>query len=397
MNTREYWVSALTKIAFPVLDALSRRQLRQEMPLVEVLDEQGHVVRSGTPSQVMYLEALGRTLTGMAPWLEVELPPGEEQALQSTYRQLARAAIDAGTDPDSPDRCLWWDRAKGFEPNQPIVDAAFLAHAILRAPNQLYHQQSERVKKNLIDALLEVRHTRPAGFNNWVLFGAMVETALYLLTGECDAFRIEAALSRHMDWYVGDGTYGDGKPYHWDYYNSFVIHPMMNDISLAAEPILQFRGQGQQIREAEIRRLSRYARVQMLHIAPDGSYPAYGRSITYRMAAFHALAQAALKGYPVKDTSPAQIRCALTKVIGKHLSAPDLFDEGGWLRAGLYGCQPALRESYISTGSLYLCTQAFLPLGLPPAHDFWSMPDEPTAWEKLWSGCREVGRDHEQS
>ena len=39
------------------------------------------------------------------------------------------------------------------------------------------------------------------------------------------------ALQKHVDWYKGDGTYGDGEELHWDYYNSFVIQPMMLDIT----------------------------------------------------------------------------------------------------------------------------------------------------------------------
>ena len=31
-------------------------------------------------------------------------------------------------------------------------------------------------------------------------------------------------------WYKGDGVYGDGPPFHWDYYNSFVIQPMLLNI-----------------------------------------------------------------------------------------------------------------------------------------------------------------------
>ena len=38
---------------------------------------------------------------------------------------------------------------------------------------------------------------------------------------------------------------------------------------------------------------------------------------------------------------------------------------------------PGIGERYISTGSLYLCAAAFLPLGLPPSDPFWASPPEP--------------------
>ncbi|NDC75986.1 DUF2264 domain-containing protein, partial [bacterium] len=50
------------------------------------------------------------------------------------------------------------------------------------------------------------------------------------------------------------------------------------------------------------------------------------------------------------------------------------------------GHQPALGERYISTGSLYLCSFAFLPLGLQATDPFWIAPAEKTTWEKIWCG-----------
>lgn len=54
---------------------------------------------------------------------------------------------------------------------------------------------------------------------------------------------------------------------------------------------------------------------------------------------------------------------------------------------GLCGHQPGLGEIYISTGSLYLASTAFLPLGLPESDEFWSAPAEPWSSVKIWSGC----------
>ena len=45
-----------------------------------------------------------------------------------------------------------------------------------------------------------------------------------------------------------------------------------------------------------------------------------------------------------------------------------------------------LAEGYINTGSQYLAAFAFLPLGLPPEHPFWSSPLQPWTWCKAWRG-----------
>ena len=133
-------------------------------------------------------------------------------------------------------------------------------------------------------------------------------------------------------------------------------------------------------------RSRRYAEIQERLIAPEGTFPSVGRSTCYRFGAFQTLAQMALMDELPEGVKPGQVRCALTAVIRRMIEAPGTFDEDGWLRVGFCGHQVTLGEHYISTGSLYLCTAALLPLGLLPREDFWSAP--PARWtaQRLWSG-----------
>jgi hypothetical protein len=94
-----------------------------------------------------------------------------------------------------------------------------------------------------------------------------------------------------------------------------------------------------------------------------------------------------------EGVKPPQVRAALTAVIRRTLGAADTFDADGWLRVGLAGHQPGLAEPYISTGSLYLCTFVFLPLGLPARHAFWSGPAADWTARKIWSG-QNLPADH---
>ena len=55
-----------------------------------------------------------------------------DDPLRAELAALARQAIDSATDPASPDYCNF-DRG-----NQPVVDAAFLSHAVVRAPTELW-------------------------------------------------------------------------------------------------------------------------------------------------------------------------------------------------------------------------------------------------------------------
>jgi hypothetical protein len=87
-----------------------------------------------------------------------------------------------------------------------------------------------------------------------------------------------------------------------------------------------------------------------------------------------------------EGVSPEQVRSALTTVMRRMTEAPGMFDDQGWLRVGFYGHQPSIAESYISTGSCYLCSAALLPLGLPATDPFWAGPATPWTSKKIWSG-----------
>ena len=75
------------------------------------------------------------------------------------------------------------------------------------------------------------------------------------------------------------------------------------------------------------------------------------------------------------------------------MAAPHTYDAEGWLRIGLYGSQPEIAEAYISTGSLYLATTVFLPLGLPASAPFWTEPPKPWTAQRVWNG-ENVSADH---
>lgn len=86
---------------------------------------------------------------------------------------------------------------------------------------------------------------------------------------------------------------------------------------------------------------------------------------------------------------------ALGAVISCTLGAAGTFDEAGWLRIGLAGHQPSLGENYISTGSLYLALNVFLPLGLPARDPFWTGPAQPWTSQRVWAG-QDAAADHPQ-
>ena len=374
-DDRAVWTTLAGRVAEPVLRALAQRQLKATMP-VEAHKPEERVACT-------HLEALGRLLAGLAPWLELGDDGTAEGMQRARLATLARRAIDAATDPASPDHLNF------SEGRQPLVDTAFLAQAVLRAPRELGEKLEPRVRANLIVALKASRPIQPYP-SNWLLFASMVEVALQRLGEPRDERRLLEGIERFQEWYLGDGVYGDGAEFHWDYYNAYVIQPMLVEIMAAIgdeTPALRA------FREKVQARAKRYAAIQERLIAPDGSFPVIGRSIAYRAGAFQALAQSALRRELPDTVTPGQARAALTAVIRRTLEAPQTFDDAGWLRIGLAGHQPSLSEFYISTGSLYLCSEAFLPLGLPASDPFWSEPRAATTWEKAWRG-EDLPADH---
>jgi len=365
---RAIWISHMRRLADPVLRNLAAGTLKARMPVEQA---------AGAKRQnVTHLEALGRLLAGLAPWIELAADASAEGRLRAEYADLARRAIERAVDPSSPD-FLNFTRER-----QPLVDAAFLAQALLRAPRSLRAALDPAARQNVIAALESSRVISP-GFNNWLLFSATVEAALAALGAKWDRMRVDYALRQHDQWYKGDGVYGDGPAFHWDYYNSFVIQPMLLDVLDASrDEMPAWKELSTRVDE----RARRYAAILERLIAPDGSFPAIGRSLAYRCGAFQLLASIALRHALPEGVSPAQVRGALTAVIRKTLEAPGTFDADGWLRIGFSGHQPGVGETYISTGSLYLCSVAFLPLGLDANDPFWSVPSQPWTSVRAWSG-----------
>ena len=375
VGDRDIWVTIMRRLADPVLGHLANGTLKARMPVEQAA---GADRRS-----VTHLEALGRLIAGLAPWIELPPDPTPEGRARAEYADLARRAIARAVDPASTD-FLNFTRDR-----QPLVDAAFLALGILRAPRALRDELHPAARRHLAAALESTREIVPP-FNNWLLFSATVEAGLKSLGATWDRLRVDYALRQHEQWYHGDGAYSDGPQFHWDYYNSFVIHPMLMAVADACK---EETPAWQEMAPAIAARAQRHAAVQERLIGPDGSFPAIGRSLAYRCGAFHLLADVAWRRQLPDGVSPAQARGALTAVITRTLDAPATFDADGWLQIGFCGHQPGVGEPYISTGSLYLCSAALLPLGLPASDGFWSAPAQPWTSVRAWSG-RSFAIDH---
>ncbi|MEO7313331.1 MAG: DUF2264 domain-containing protein [Chitinophagaceae bacterium] len=369
-DDRTFWYQLLFKIAYPVVSNLAAGTLKMNM-MVE--KSPSYDSRS---LGVTYLEAVGRTYAGIAPWLALPDDDSPEGALRKKLRELAVHGLDSCFAPNSPDRL-------NFEKDQqPIVDAAYLAHSFLRAPDALWKPLQPDTKLAIVGAFKSLRDREPYN-NNWLLFASITEAFLVSIGEVPDEKRLKQGVVKLNEWYKGDGWYGDGPNLAFDYYNSYVIHPMMVD-TLAI--MSQYGLATKAAYDLALKRMQRYGVGQERMISPEGTFPPIGRSLTYRTGSFQALSQLALMEQLPVDIKPAQVRSALTKVKRNMYAMKGIFDKQGWLQLGFCGHDPTIADKYTSTGSLYMATLSFLPLGLPASAPFWADPASDWTAKRAWNG-----------
>ena len=327
--------------------------------------------------KVLYLECFGRLMDGISPWLSLPDDNTKEGKIRNNLRELAILSYKNAVDQNSPDYLLWYSE----QTRQPLVDAAFLAESFLRAPN-LWYQLDEVTKQRYKECFSKVRDIKPYE-NNWLLFSGIIECFFILMGEKPDEERMYSIINKINNWYVGDGWYSDGKRFAMNYYNSFVIHPML----IQMLEIMEKNNIKAPIRSEEaIKRMQKYNLFLERLISPEGSIPAFGRSIVYRLATFQTLTLSIWKyGLPQPLTNGG-VRSALTKVMNNMFKINKNFNIKGFLTLGFAGHQPNVANGYSNNGSTYLVSVLFLVLGLPPNHHFWTDSPKPWTSQNVWSG-----------
>lgn len=379
-SDREYWVDIMYRISEPVLSNMSKGELKKNMTL------ELSPIWDGRNTNVTYAETFGRLMAGIAPWFNLPDDNSSEGKRRKQLRAWALASYANAVNPDNPDYLLW----KGA--SQTLVDAAYIANSFIRAPKALWEPLDEETKKRYIKEFKGLRTVRPA-YNNWLLFRAMIEAFFVSIGEEYDAYVLDIAIRKMNEWYLGDGWYADGPEYSLDYYNGYVMHPMLVEI---VEVLEEKKVRSAVSFDLALKRMQRYNELLERLISPEAAFPAVGRSMTYRMGAFQTLALSSWKYGLPKSLSEGQVRNALTSVMKRMFALEGNFDDKGFLRLGFVGHQPNLADSYTNNGSLYITSLVFLPLALNPEHTFWTAPNEEWTSQKAWSG-KVFPKDYHQS
>ena len=143
---RIFWVSTLQKIAFPVLNNLSKGSLRKTMPFESSTSE---------GQKFSYLEAFARVFNGISPWLELGPDISEEGKVRERYIRLTLQAIKNAVSTNSNDYIFI------VEPKQSLVDVALFAQGLLRAKNQIWLNLPMDVQARIIREFKNTRIIAP--------------------------------------------------------------------------------------------------------------------------------------------------------------------------------------------------------------------------------------------
>ena len=380
---REIWCEVMYRMAAPVLSNMSEGALKQNM-LVELSP-----TWDGRNKDVTYMECFGRLMAGLAPWLSLPDDNTTEGPHRKQLREWALKSYANAVDPKSPDYLLW--RQEG----QTLVDAAYIAESFLRGYDALWTPLDSLTKQRYINEFTQLRRVDPS-YSNWLLFSATVESFLRKAGAPSDTYRISSSLRKIEEWYVGDGWYSDGPNFAFDYYNSFVIHPMyiesLEIITEAGKHKNIWNMPGCDYQKA-ITRAQRFGMILERLISPEGTLPVVGRSITYRTGSLQTLALLAWRKWLPKELTNGQVRAGMTAVIERMFGNDRNFNEKGFLTLGFNGSQPGISDYYTNNGSLYMASLAFLPLGLPADDPFWTDAAQPWTSKKAWYGD-DFPRDH---
>ena len=373
---RRYMVDLLTKMSAPVLGPMSEGRLHA------AFTPELSPTWDGRNAKVAYLECFGRLISGIAPWLALPDDGGPEDGVRARLRQQAVASYAHSVDPASPDYLLW-----NVEP-QALVDSAYFTNAFLRAPKALWEPLDAVTKQRVIAEIKGLRRFSPP-YTNWLLFAAMNEAFLLSIGEQWDPVRIDLAIRKINEWYVGDGWYADGPRFHYDFYGSYVIHPMLVEI---LEVLVATGAKFNSLAAADLlaqatKRMQRYGEHLERMIAPDGSYAPIGRSLTYRTAAFQPLGLLAWRKKLPESLPEGQARAATVAAQRAVFRFPSNFDDKGYLSIGFTGHQPHLGDWYSNAGSMYIVSESLLALGLPARDSYWTA--DPLEWtsRKAFAGA----------
>ncbi|KAL6709032.1 hypothetical protein ACN47E_002159 [Coniothyrium glycines] len=280
-----------------------------------------------------------------------------------------------GTDPQHPE---FWGPV--VLRDQRMVEMEIISFALLSAPDAMFHNQSEKSKKN-ITAWLKTINGKDFPTTNWLWFRVMTNLALIKVCG-VPAIEVLDAMKADLDlmeqFYLGQGWAADGT---WsddgrqaDYYSgSFAIQfsqliyaKVANDLD--PERCERFRSRARE-----------FAMSFWRYFDANGAAIPFGRSLTYRfaLAGFFSVVAFAEVELPAPLDDWGVVKGLLSRHFRWWSDKDDMFNVDGTLTIGFAYPNMYMSEDYNSPQSAYWSMKSFVALGLPENHPFWAAKEKP--------------------
>jgi hypothetical protein len=347
---RDYWESIFAKIITPVIEGFKKNDFKKTF-LQNT--EYSLLIENNRNKDWAFMELFARTLVSIAP---IE-----------KYLNNAVEMVENVFNPEHSNYIIWIKGSDRKNAHQSMVEGAYLCQSFLISP-KLWDNINR--KKEVLETLKRISELEPCK-NNWILFESLILLFLKkngIITKK--TAKVKDKLNNFEKWYRGDSWYSDGDTFVMNYYNSFVIYPMLYEI-------YRILGNTKEIEK----RIVIHADFLEKLISKNGEFPIFGRSSPYRMAAFNTLALAAYTGI---INNHGQIKNGLTKVIKRLFDSNHNFTDLGFLKLGVNGGQKEYANCYTNTGSLYITCIPFMLLGLSEEHPFWKAQLLPNTQEIIF-------------
>ncbi len=382
---RNEWLSILLSIVNPVINGFVNKNIKSIFPIhFSVHLPKNDKRRNQT--EIVFIELFCRTLLGISILFQ-----SEESIIKDHLTDLFQNTIFMINHTFSG----YLDFYHFSIDHQLIVEMANCTLAFIRAP-YLWNSLQPLIKNNILNIMYYSITKFKPHMNNWLLFEALIEIFLYKNQKIKALNKTLLNLRVIESYYIGDGWYKDGSIFHMDFYNSYVILPLL--ITIYNELyIINYQNQNivyKNLYNKTLLKIQRQSEFLERLIGLDGSFPIFGRSAVYRSAVFHALVTNVYISELPNSLSYGQVRTGLNAVIINMFQNEKIkiVDEHGFLTFGFSGFQPEMADEYSNSGSIYFALLIFMPLGLNENHIFWNCSNEDWSQKKLYNG-NSINRD----
>ncbi|BEJ17085.1 hypothetical protein CspHIS471_0604860 [Cutaneotrichosporon sp. HIS471] len=325
-------------------------------------------------TRAVALETFARPLWGLAALLA---GGGEYEGTARWVRGLAN-----GTDPRGEE---YWGASKAKD--QRMVEMSPLSFAIALAPDVFYTSQTLEAQRN-IAAFLASCMTQPMPDTNWLWFRVFANLALRSIGSPHHSPDRMAADLERLDSFqlpphppMGDDLIGsagwsrDGPEdvKQLDYYSSsFAIQvAQMVYAKLCAE-------EDPRRAQAYKQRAKDFVKDFVFYFDDDGNAIPFGRSMVYRFAVIATFSAMALGDVePPAPLTWGHLKGLVLRHLRTWSGNRDIFRSDGTLNIGYAYDNMYATENYNAPGSPYWACKAFLCLGAPPDHPFWTSDELP--------------------